>query len=273
MKAHTVYPLPMDLTVIIPSYNRKERLTTLLKSVSAQEVFPQKVIIVDDASTSPPDKKSLKAHLPESVELEIIKNTENKGAPACRNQGAQKASTEYITFVDDDDYWKPNYLLNMKSLIEAHPQTDVFYSAGFVRGLDDKETVRYQNSESQTYVDLLKENFILSPGVIIRRSLFNKVGGFDLNLPSSQDWDLWVRLAKEGNFKSQPEPATVHVEHAGPRISTSSARHRGYKAFYKKHFKELISADLSVPTKAKALMYVTLPSLATRVLKGLLQRN
>jgi glycosyltransferase involved in cell wall biosynthesis len=110
-------------TVIIPLYNKENYVESALKSVLNQTYTDFEVIIVNDFSS---DKSVVKIEPFLSDKVTLIHHEKNKGLSAARNTGIQNAKTEYITYLDADDVWKPNFLELIKELIDTFKEAKIF---------------------------------------------------------------------------------------------------------------------------------------------------
>ena len=183
----------MNITVIIPTYNREATVEQALQSVLDQTASPQEIIVVDDASTDN-TAEILEKY---STEINIITNNSNQGVSFSRNAGIQVANGEWIAFLDSDDIWDPHKLEKQKEYHEAHPgelisQCDEIWIRNGVRVNPMDKHTKQRGWIFEACVPLC----MVSPSaVIIHQSVFEKVGLFDVNLPACEDYDLWLRIA------------------------------------------------------------------------------
>lgn len=110
------------VSVVIPSYNRGERLARTLTSVLAQDFEPYEVIIVDDAS--PSDPIAALGPLVDDPRVRIVRHDVNRGASAARNTGVRAARGRFIAFMDSDDEWRPGKLSAQYEAALARPDPD-----------------------------------------------------------------------------------------------------------------------------------------------------
>lgn len=186
------------ISVVIPTYNRVHYLAKTIDSVLNQTYPNIEIIVVDDGS--------------KDTTIELLKNygskirfiqQSNRGAPFARNEGARHAHGQYISFLDDDDFWLPNKIEAEVEFLEKNPDYGFVYcdthyinEQGEITG---KRMLSYD--EVQTFERLYQGNFIISTSVVlVRKSCLDTVGIFDESLPQSQDYDLWLRLAKRFKF-------------------------------------------------------------------------
>ncbi|NQT64453.1 MAG: glycosyltransferase [Candidatus Marinimicrobia bacterium] len=183
----------MNITVIIPTYNRETTLERALQSVFDQTFQAQEIIVIDDAST---DNTAgiLEKY---SDKISIITNSSNRGVSFSRNVGIQIARGEWIAFLDSDDQWDPRKLEKQKEYHEAHldemiSQCDEVWIRNGVRvNPMDKHAKR----GGWIFEACLPLCMVSPSAVIIHQSIFEKVGLFDINLPACEDYDLWLRIA------------------------------------------------------------------------------
>ena len=113
----------MDVSVVIPTYNRAELLSQTLRTVLAQSLAPREVIVVDDGSTDE-TSRILAGFEPR---LQVIKIA-NSGSIVARNVGLRAARGAFVAFCDSDDLWRPEFLERMAALWQAEPATLVGYA-------------------------------------------------------------------------------------------------------------------------------------------------
>lgn len=192
------------ISVIIPTFNRKEVLPRAINSVLKQKGVPLELIIVDDGSTEKQDtgwrraddekQNSLRPPLPA---IRFLRLEENKGPAAARNVGIKEAKGEWIAFLDSDDEWKPGKLKAQLDFFEKNPdyeicQTEEIWVRNGVRVNPMKKHKKYAGWIFRECLPLC----IVSPSaVMMRRKLFDAVGLFDEALPACEDYDLWLRIA------------------------------------------------------------------------------
>ncbi|MGI9106251.1 MAG: glycosyltransferase family 2 protein [Pyrinomonadaceae bacterium] len=184
------------VTVIIPCKDRPEKLHRALASVSAQTVLPLEVIVVDDGSDVPLQL----THDGYRVPVRIIRQT-NQGPSAARNRGVREATGDWIALLDSDDTWLPAKLETQVGLIAQHADAGVCACDMLTRGRAGVAFPLAPHGGQQdgivedTLGRLLPGCYIHTSGVMFRKDVFAKVGGFDERLWYCEDRDLWLRLA------------------------------------------------------------------------------
>jgi glycosyltransferase involved in cell wall biosynthesis len=204
----------MSISVVIPAYNAAKYLAETLRSVLGQTFAPAEVIVVDDGS------KDGTADIAEMFAPEVkVFRVRNGKQSTARNFGVNRATSEWIAFIDADDLWVPNKLeLQMKELARD-PTADLCYTGmmwmtqkGDIAVLDKEHTFIPADSIREA---LLRDVSFLPSTVVIRRSTFLRVGGFDpLIIYGNEDHDLWLRLRSENLvFAACPEPLMHYRRH------------------------------------------------------------
>lgn len=201
------------VSVIIPTHNRAELLKRAINSVLRQTFEDFELIVVDDASSD---------NTPEVVEsikdgrIQYVRLEKNSGGPVARNTGIKGARGRFIALLDDDDEWLPNRLeLQIEKFESLEKDVGVVYGGFYYVSQDTGEIIgkRLPRYRGDVYTHLLKENFIGSPTLLIRRECFKKAGLFDPELKSSQDWDMWLRIAKYYRFDYVPAVVAKYYVH------------------------------------------------------------
>jgi glycosyltransferase involved in cell wall biosynthesis len=192
-----------EISVIIPAYNVAPYIGETLDSVFAQTLVDYEVIVINDGS---PDTAELERVLARFIaRLNYIKQ-ENRGASAARNAGLRAARGEFVAFLDADDLWLPHYLDEQIRFIRER-NCDLVCADAEVFSNDSHQDETYMESlmadapptGDVTFIGLLSaEQSLITSGVVVRRERVLEVGVFDEALRNSQDFDLWLRLARTG---------------------------------------------------------------------------
>ncbi|MFH0988289.1 MAG: glycosyltransferase, partial [Parcubacteria group bacterium] len=194
-------------SVIIPTYNRVRLLPRAIASVLNQTNTDFELIIVDDGSTD--GTRSVVADF-QNPRIKYLTHATNKGYAAALNTGIAAATGEYIAFQDSDDEWRADKLENhWRVFHESGHEVGVVYSGfwrvssrgrQFIPGRD------VMKREGNLREALLAGNFIGAPASVVRRACFERVGLFDEQLARRQDWEFWLRLSGQYEFRYIDEP-------------------------------------------------------------------
>lgn len=191
------------ISIIIPAYKVAPFIRETLDSVFAQSFTDFEVIVINDGS---PDTQQLEREIKHYQDRIIYLVQVNQGAGAARNAGLRLARGQYVAFLDGDDVWLPEFLSNQLTLIRSEDGYDLVYADAINFG--DHEWSGRTSMESNpsfgkvTFDKLISgESNIVTSTVLASRALVVDLGGFDENFPNSQDFDLWLRLAKDANAR------------------------------------------------------------------------
>ena len=182
-------------SVVIPTYNRADKLRRALQSLAEQSCRAFEVLVCDDGSTD--DTAAVVAEFTGKFPLRHLWEP-NWGGPARpRNRGIQAAAGEWVCFLDADDWW---YQEKLARVLPLTGEQDIVYHACHVhtpRGLQ-RRTKKSRQLKSPAFVDLMIEgNALITSSVCARRELLLASGGFaeERSLVAVEDYDLWLRLA------------------------------------------------------------------------------
>ena len=202
----------MDVSVVIPTRDRPELLALTLRTVLWQERVDAEVIVVDDGTQ--PGTHALVSGLGDS-RVRLLRNSGPPGVSGARNSGIAAATGRWIAFLDDDDLWAPEKLI---AQLAAAKET----GAGWVYAGDVTvdETLRLRGGAppappEQMVAELRRYNAVPAgaSNVAVRRDVLDAVGRFDAELRTSEDWDLWLRLATTGLPACIPRPLVALRTH------------------------------------------------------------
>ncbi len=182
----------INISVVIPSYNRRDLLKRALLSVYSQTLLPAEVAVIDDGSTDGTETM-LRREFPQASYY----YQENQGVSAARNLGIQQASGDWLAFLDSDDEWLPEKLANQKAALAANPEHRICHTEeNWIRdGVQIKVPKKYAKTGGWIFTDCLPLCAISPSTVLIHRSVFTDVGLFDTQLPACEDYDLWLRIS------------------------------------------------------------------------------
>jgi len=180
----------MNITVIIPTYNRYEFLKRAILSVVSQSYRAKEIIVIDDGST---DKTS--QILQDFPNIKYIYQ-DNTGVSSARNLGISNASYEWIAFLDSDDEWLKSKL--EEQVLFHKQERDTLMSYTDEIWVREGRSVKIPKKFRKQGLDIFNENLsfcnIAPSSALIHNSLFESVGVFDETLEVCEDYDLWLRI-------------------------------------------------------------------------------
>lgn len=182
----------MRISVVIPTYNRREEVKKALQSVLDQTLKPSEVIVVDDGSTD-----STAEYLKENSDSEVrIITRPHRGVAAARNRGIQESTGEWLTFLDSDDTWLPQKLERQAAFHYKNPELLISQTDDvWIRNGKPFNRRKYHVPQAGWIFNLSLERCMISPSaVMVNRKILDNVGSFDEGLPACEDYDLWLRV-------------------------------------------------------------------------------
>lgn len=190
-----------DISVVIPTWNRKEKLVRAVRSALAQECVSIEVLVCDDGSHD--GTVELFANWPDA-RVRLIRGPRSGLPAAPRNRGLSVANGEWIAFLDDDDYWLPQKSQQQLSVAKRYGFQAVASNA--LRVINDIETgdtlLPPHLPIFFTLADLIKNNLVIASSAMLHRSLLGKIGEFPeaMALKAYEDYALWLRASFFENF-------------------------------------------------------------------------
>jgi glycosyltransferase involved in cell wall biosynthesis len=216
----------ISISVVIPAFNRAAIIQEALSSVRAQTRSPLETIVIDDASADGT------AEVAEREGARVIRLKQNRGAAGARNEGIRAARGDAIALLDSDDFWEPHHLATVASLLEQNPEAAAAGAA--VRFVGTKTGVWKGRIPEGPPTVVVREAFKdwLTPTstTVVRRDALLAVGGFDESERYSEDFDLWLRLARRFRFVASREITANWRAHPD---QLSSNLERQWLALYK----------------------------------------
>ncbi|MDY6934518.1 MAG: glycosyltransferase family A protein [Spirochaetota bacterium] len=188
----------INISVIIPVYNRTKELLRALDSVYNQTSIPEEVIIVDDCSDY--DLSSdidLSFYTGLNSNLIFIRNKKRLGAAESRNIGARIAKGKYLAFLDSDDYWDSHKLELQLKLALFNENIGLIYCDQWVIDSNGLNRPSGKQMINDNILDHLLKGWTApnTSTLLIKKNIFQEIGGFDNTLASCQDHDLWMKIA------------------------------------------------------------------------------
>lgn len=191
----------MEISVVIPLYNKEHSILTTLETVFQQELPPKEVIVVDDGST---DNSSVLVEKLNHPLVRLIRQS-NEGVSVARNRGVSESTSNWVAFLDADDRWDSTHLANFNSLHQRFPEAQMLaatYSLENFQG--QKKNIILRNIPFEGESGLLTNYFLVastshppiwSSSVMVSKKGFESVGGFPVGIKSGEDLITWAKLA------------------------------------------------------------------------------
>ena len=192
----------MLVSVVIPTYDRWPVVGEAVESVLAQSFDDYELIVVDDGSTEETGDRLL-----QYGERLTVLTQRRGGVSAARNLGACRALGKYLAFLDSDDLWHPRKLQRQLDFMERNPEVEICQTdETWIRnGARVNPRNRHRKPSGDVFRASLELCLVSPSAVMMRRELFERVGGFDESLPVCEDYDLWLRIARDTEILLIPE--------------------------------------------------------------------
>ena len=194
------------ISTIIPTFNRAHTIIRAIRSAQDQTYPVDEIIIVDDASFDDTKQKVL---MIDDDRIRYFCLNTNKGASGARNYGVSQARCDMIAFLDSDDVWHPDKIEKQLALKTEKPDLGLIYTA-YVRIYgSSKEAHPNMNGndklEGSMLSQVLYKNTVGTPTILMDKSLFGEIGGFDEEMRCLEDWDMVIRASQKTEFGFVPE--------------------------------------------------------------------
>jgi GT2 family glycosyltransferase len=206
--------MKIDVSIVIPTRGRPDLLGDAVRTALQQDGVDVEVVVVDDASA---DDVSDWVASHDDDRLRLVKHANRSGVSAARNSGVRAALGTWIAFLDDDDVWAPDKLRCQLSAAAAAGRDWVYGGEVHV-----DERLRLLGGGPPLAPDevlalLPSQNTLPAGGsnVVVRADLLTTAGGFDTRLRRTEDWDMWIRLARTGPPACVRRPLVGYRHHRG----------------------------------------------------------
>lgn len=232
----------MTFSVVIAAYNAADTLGETIGSVLTQTRQDFEVIVIDDGSS---DGTAAIAEGFGADGRVRVYSQHNAGPSAARNRAIALARGKYISMLDSDDLWLPDYLAQMGRALDENPQAGLAYASAWrleeISGRFYRETTAMRRRHppaptlprEQFIAALLRSNFV-SGAVTVRHAALERVGGFDVDMTHGEDYELWLRIVISGfaPVRITDQLAIVRVR-PGSASANTPAMIAGQRAVYR----------------------------------------
>jgi len=207
------------VSVIIPVYNGEAYIAQAVRSALDQEHAAKEIIVVNDGSTD-----GTLAVLRSFGDAIRIVDQVNGGPPQARNAGLHVARGDYLAFLDADDVWVQGKLAAQVAHMQTHPEVGACYTRWHVWAPDAVGVFTLPEFARQPllnvpvdpvrsgwiYGRLLFDCELLTTTVMIRRTVMQQVGEFDVGLWNGDDYDYWIRLSRAAPITCLDAPGAMY---------------------------------------------------------------
>jgi len=255
----------LTVSVIIPTYNRASYLREALASVFTQTFALWEVIVVDDGSTDDTSRVIREAAGPVRFYQQA-----HLGVAAARNLGLTHTHGDLVAWLDSDDLWEPDFLAAVVPLLAQDPGPHGVYTGITMidaAGAALRTSSRVEPPE-KLYDALVRDCFLATPSIVVRKTCYDEVGGFDPQFRISEDYDMWLRLSRRYRLVGVPRPLVRVRVHAANTMSDTDTLCQMRLALVKKHFGELADSHKASSDVAPTAYGYAFRSIALKYIEG-----
>jgi len=221
------------ISVIVPNYNNEKYIGECLDSILSQTHKNIEILVIDDCSTD--DSMSiLSRYAKDYNSIRLFSNKKNQGVAKSRDIAINKATGDYITTLDSDDYLiSKDKLKKELELILKYKHThkqDVIIFSNIVLVHEDRTRIGYQANKKIEQGDIFGEIFgrecMIPRDFLFTKEMYKKAGGFDFDVPIYEDWDLKIRLSSTYHFYHADIDGVGYRRHGKGLSSVESRKHK-----------------------------------------------
>ncbi len=229
------------ISICIPAYKAERYLALTLASIAAQTYPHWELIVVEDGSQDGTAEivTTFAATVRQSVRF--LRHEENRGLPATRNTGIEAALGNWVALLDSDDLWTPQHLESLVRKTQSPREADLIHSGSILFESDTGKflEVRAPSDEMvETFPhSLFVGSYIIQPAsVLLRKKLWEKVGGFDPVFRYVEDRDMWLRCARaDARFLYTGESTCLYRKHTAALSTHAPEMAEAAAAVFDKH--------------------------------------
>lgn len=241
------------VSVVIPSYNVERYVGAAIESALSQTYDDLEVVVVNDGST---DGTATAIEPFRSDPRVVYVAQENRGLAGARNRGIREAHGEYIGLLDADDLWMPERLTRCVEILAASPEIGWVTTDCFLLEDETPTTKRYyvdvlhRAPEEECSLQQIARANCFFVGGVIRRELFDRLGGFDESLRRAEDYEMWIRLMLGGvRAACVPEPLAWYRVRADSLSADNAAQWDAHLTVLERHLPELTARGAPGPAR------------------------
>jgi glycosyltransferase involved in cell wall biosynthesis len=255
------------VTIGIAVYNGADHILQTLASINNQTYQNIEIVIVDDCSKDNSYEICRRWEIESSFPIAVCQNKSNLRLPATRNVLLEKSRGKYLCLFDQDDMMLPDKIESDVLVFEEqknnvaliYSDLNLMDEAGNPFGKGYFERIGFKGrGNDDLFKELIQMNFIPAPSVMVRSELLKKVGGYDESL-QFDDWDIWLRLAKEYEFVYS---GVINVFYRIHNSSMMANKHSGQTSLRNKANMKMFEKHLGLNNDYDEALYKKLKELA-----------
>jgi len=227
-----------EVTVIMATYDRNTWIRESIESVLSQQFTDWELVLVNDGGS--PEAGDIAANYYNRRIVYVW--AEHGGLSSALNVGLRHSRGKYIALLDDDDIYYPDHLGNLVEAIESNPSAPLVYSEAIMatQKLEGDGSYRIYKKEQAKTFDfdrriLGKHTLFATCNALVRRECFERQGGFNESLLCGMDWEMWLRISRDGDFVKAPKSSCEFRRREDASNMTTN------RAFRRAHFHSAIA--------------------------------
>ena len=235
------------ISVVIPTYNRKEPLQRAIRSVLAQTRPAEEIIVVDDGSQD--DTRSM---IESNFAMVRYFYQSNQGVSKARNAGIEQSAENWIALLDSDDEWKPDKLEKQVAALMKKPDLEFCHTDEIWIRNGKRVNAMHKHKKFGGYIfEKCLPLCVISPSsVLLKKTIFEKTGYFNEKLPACEDYDYWLRYCSANPVLYIDSPLLIKY---GGHQDQLSQKYVAMDRFRLKVLANLLSQDMLSETQKKAV--------------------
>ena len=256
-----------DISVVIPTYNRRDLLKRAINSVFNQTIRTKEIIIVDNGSTD--NTNEMISSL--SQKIKYI-HEKRRGVSIARNLGIKNSNSTWIAFLDSDDAWEPQKLEkqlffsnNISKKYRLIHTNEIWYKNNKFKN----QSRKHQTSGGDIFEKSLEICCISPSSAFIKRDVFDDYGFFDESLKVCEDYDMWIRITAKENVGFLDKPLVIKYGGHNDQLST---KYWGMDRFRIKSLEKNLKNKWFTTKQKKSVLNILIKKLCI-VSKGAKKRN
>ncbi|HEX5308128.1 MAG TPA: glycosyltransferase [Solirubrobacteraceae bacterium] len=214
------------VTLGVATFNRDTYLREAIASCLAQDYDSFELLVVDDGSTNPAIDEALSGF--DDPRLRVVRHPENRGIAQAYNTMVSEGRGELIAMLGDDDVCMPDRLARQVAVFDAYPDAGVVHGDALVIDSSGRASGSWR-SRDFTPAALVQSffrahNYLVDPTRMVRRRVYEAVGGYDSSYKIAQDLHFWLRAARDFRFRHCQDAPLIGLRRHGENTSDESAR-------------------------------------------------
>lgn len=231
---------PFFVSICVPAYRADRFLAATLESVRRQTHPQWELIVVEDGSQDRTREIVAAFNLTVTQPVRYLRHERNRGLPVARNTGIAAARHPWVALLDSDDLWQPHHLASLAARAQAGA-VDLVHSGSVLFATDPAQPLGVRAPSPEMLADfpqsLFTGEYVIQPAsVLLRRDLWQDVGGFDPAFRYVEDRDMWLRCARAGaRFAYSGEETCLYRRHPAGLSTHAAAMAEAAAAVFDKH--------------------------------------